>query len=103
VTIDCGKDFPHGETINSRRAAGRLEFSTGGYAIEKMLLVPFRSGTTHVVIFRSVFPHGPVPGWTEKRQQRADGAAEKSNDRQAHRECSAGSEWRVTQLSFGRS
>jgi hypothetical protein len=41
-----------------------------------MLFAPFRSGAAHVVVFRPVFPGWPVPGWTQKGQQRADASAE---------------------------
>src|SRR5258708_27039649 len=47
--------------------------------MEKVLVSPFRSGATHIVIFRPIFPDRAVPGWTQKRHHRADGAAEKGN------------------------
>src|ERR1035437_8966902 len=43
------------------------------------LFAPFRSGTTHIMLLRAVFPDRAVPGWTQKRQQRADGGAQKGN------------------------
>jgi hypothetical protein len=50
--------------------------ATGGCAVEKMLLPPFRPGTAHIVIFGVIFPDRPAPGRTEKRHQSAGSAAE---------------------------
>jgi hypothetical protein len=47
--------------------------------MKKVLFPTFRSGTTHIVIFRAIFPDRSIPGWTQKRYHRADGAADKGN------------------------
>jgi hypothetical protein len=61
--------------------AARNSGPAGGCAINKMLFAPLRSGTTHIMIFWPVSLRWPVPGWTEKRHQRGDRAAEKNADR----------------------
>jgi len=48
------------------------------HAMKKLLCVPFGPGTAHVVLFRMIFPDRAVPGRAQKRQERADGAAENS-------------------------
>ena len=42
-----------------------------GCAIEKVLFVPFRPGTAHIMVVRPVFPGRTVPGRAEKRQHGA--------------------------------
>jgi hypothetical protein len=77
----CGEGFPgaairskarlHGISANSRAARG--------CRLSKMLFAPFRPGTTHVVLFRAIFTHRPIPGWTQKRHDSAKGAAEQGS------------------------
>jgi hypothetical protein len=62
---DSGSDG----SANSRAAGG----------CAKVFFPPFWSRTAHIVIFRVVSPVRSVPGRTEKRHQRADGAAETGN------------------------
>jgi hypothetical protein len=54
--------------------------SFGGCPIKKLLFPAFRPRAAHIVIFGPVFPDRPVPGRTEKRHQRAGGAAGKGNE-----------------------
>ncbi len=103
--------------------------AVGGRTIERMLFVPFRPGTAHIVIVGPVFPARPVPGWAEKRQHRSGDAAQKDNQKgysepcswhvtldvkrrtriggpdgpPSHHERSVGGDSRVTQLLLGRS
>ena len=67
------------DVAGARRLVAAVRCSARRCPIQEMLLAPFRSGTTHIVSFRPIFAVRPVPGWTEKRQQGADGAAEKGN------------------------
>ena len=67
------------------QVCGRADCSTNSgtasrrYMMAKVFFAPFRSGTTHVVSFRAIFPDRPVPGWAQKRHQIADGAAQMEN------------------------
>ena len=42
-----------------------------GRAIKRVLFVPFRPGTAHIMVVRPVFPGRTVPGRAEKRQHGA--------------------------------
>jgi len=53
--------------------------AAGGSTIEKVLFTPFRAGTAHIMIFRPVSPGWAVPGWAQKGQYSADGAAQERN------------------------
>ena len=78
--------------LAASRAAGRC-------TVEKLLLPPFRSGTAHIVFLWVVSLGRPIPGRTEKRRHRPDGAAQqRDKDGPVHRECSLGPESRTTQL-----
>ena len=74
------------------RAAGRC-------TVEKVLLPPFRPGTTHIVFLWMVSLGWPIPGWTEKLPHRPDDTAQqRDKDGPVHREWSRGAESRTTQL-----
>src|ERR1700681_4400215 len=47
---------------------------------QEVLFAPFRARTAHVVIFGPVSCDWPVPGGTQKRNQGADGTAERGNE-----------------------